>query len=170
MPTRYAAAMSIQPTLPSGAVNTPFATLARALRHPPVWLRRAAALGALALTFGVLWQGAQPHAASLLREGWDKVAHASLHFTLCWLCLLAMGLRRGPWAVVLCVAFAGLDEFAQQFSPGRSVSAADVLASAVGALVALASAHAAAWFGEMRQLRQAQAQRKRLAVWIKPPP
>lgn len=107
----------------------------------------------------VLWAGAEPGATARLAAGWDKLAHIALHFVLCALLLLALQRHRGLQAVLLCAAFAALDEWAQQFSPGRSVSWADWAFSVAGALLALAAAHASAWWIEMQALQNRRLRR-----------
>lgn len=130
--------------------------------QPPAALRAAGTAGALLLAGAALGFGAQPGAVGLVADGWDKLAHAALHFVLAWLLLFAGGLRRGAWVLFGCAAFAVLDEFAQQFNPGRSVSGADVAASVAGAVLALASARAFAWAGEVRAARR----RRRLQALV----
>lgn len=151
------------------AARRTLALLAKALRQPPRWLRLAALCLALVLVGNVLWHGAQPYAVGLVREGWDKLAHAGLHFVLCAALLFTLDLRRGWWAVGLCAAFAALDEWAQQFNPGRSVSAADWLASVGGAVLALATAHALAWRQQISGLRRERRRRALIAYWSQPP-
>jgi VanZ family protein len=116
--------------------------LADALTQPSRPARFGAAALAALLVVNVLWQGAQPYAVGLVPGGWDKLAHATLHAVLCTCLLFSLGLRRGLAAVLSCAAFAALDEFAQYFSPGRSVSVMDWLASVAGAGAAWAGAHA----------------------------
>lgn len=148
-----------------GAARRVIALWAGALRQPSRALRTVAICTAVFLALNVLVQGAQPYAVGLFADGWDKVAHATLHYVLCSVLLLALGLRRGVWALVLCASFAAIDEWAQQFSPGRSVSFYDWLASVVGAVLALATAHGLVWTGEMKRLRQARRHRQKLAQW-----
>ena len=138
---------------------------AGALRQPSRALRIVAIGGAAMLAVNVLWQGAQPYAVGLFADGWDKVAHAMLHYVLCSVLLLALGLRRGLWALVLCASFAAIDEWAQQFSPGRSVSVYDWLASVAGAVLALAAAHGLVWAGEIKHLQRARRRRDKLNRW-----
>jgi VanZ like family len=152
-----------------GALRRTVAPLAKALRQPTHWVKVVAVTSALLLAANVLWHGAQPYAVGLVPNGWDKVAHATLHFVLCTVLLFALGLRRGWWAVALCSAFAAIDEWAQQFSPGRSVSFYDWLASDVGAVLGLAFAHALAWFGEMSRLRHKSRMNEAMARWLRPP-
>ena len=68
-----------------------------------------------------------------------------------------------------CLAFAVLDEGFQQFSPGRSVSLADVVASGCGAVLALASAHALAWHNDLQAVRRAMRLRRLKAMWLRMP-
>lgn len=149
--------------------TSPARTRAGLLRQwvlrPPAALRVLGAAGALVLTGAALGLGAQPGAVGLVADGWDKVAHAAMHFVLAWLLLFATGLRRGAWVLLGCAAFAVLDELAQQFNPGRSVSAADVASSVAGALLALASAHALAWAGELRAARRRRRLHAAIARW-----
>ena len=146
-------------------VRRVMALWAAALRQPSGALRSVAIGTAALLAVNVLWQGSQPYAVGLFADGWDKLAHAALHFVLCSVLLLALGLRRGVWALVLCANFAAIDEWAQQFSPGRSVSLSDWLASVVGAVLALAAAHGLVWTGEMKRLQIARRRRDKLNRW-----
>jgi len=156
--------MSLPAPTPN-ALRRVMALWADALRQPSRTLRKVAIGTALLLVVNVLVQGAQPYAVGLFADGWDKVAHAALHFVLCSVLLLALGLRRGVWALLLSASFAAIDEWAQQFSPGRSVSFYDWLASVVGAVLALAAAHALVWTGEMKRLQQTRRRREKLARW-----
>jgi VanZ family protein len=149
----------------ASAVRRLMVLWAGALRRPSPALRFIAIGLATLLVVNVLWQGAQPYAVGLLADGWDKLAHATLHYVLCSVLLLALGVRRGTLALVLCAAFAAVDEWAQQFSPGRSVSLFDWLASVVGAVLALAVAHALVWTGDMKRLQQARQRREKLSRW-----
>ncbi len=141
-----------------------------ALLRPPWPLRMAGAAGALLLAASVLGLGAQPAAVGVVGAGLDKLAHGALHFVLAWLMLLALGLRRGAWALAGCAAFAVLDEWAQQFNPGRSISAGDVVASIVGAVLALASAQAVAqardWAATLRAARRRARLQALIARWL----
>ena len=139
------------------------------MRRPPTWLRWSAGAVALLLVGNVLWHGAQPYAVGLVPGGWDKLAHAGLHFMLCTTLLLTLKLRRGWWAVGLCAAFAALDEWSQQFNPGRTVSAADWAASVAGAVLALAAAHSLAWRTEIVALHRARQRRALVVRWTLPP-
>jgi VanZ family protein len=131
-------------TAPLSPLRRTATTLVDALNRPSPAMRWTGAAVAVLLVVNVLWQGAQPYAVGLVPGGWDKLAHATLHAVLCTCLLFTLGLRRGLVAVLLCATFAALDEFAQYFSPGRSVSAMDWLASVTGALAAWAGAHALA--------------------------
>jgi VanZ family protein len=164
MATLFAMNSSV-PNPNTNAVRRVMALWAAALRQPSRALRTIAIGTAALLVVNVLWQGAQPYAVGLFAEGWDKVAHAALHYVLCSVLLLALGLRRGVWALVLCASFAAIDEWAQQFSPGRSVSFYDWLASVAGAMLALAVAHAQVWANEMKRLHVARRRREKLNRW-----
>ena len=157
--------MSLHPT-----ADKPAARLRRWLSRPPWLLRLAGVLGAVALTASVLGLGSQPGAVGLVSDGWDKLAHAGLHFVLAWLLLLALGLQRGAWALAACIAFAVIDEWAQQFNPGRSVSAADIAASGAGAVLALLSARALAealaWAAQMRAARRRVRVQALITRWL----
>jgi VanZ family protein len=120
--------------------------LALRLRQPSPRQRALCCAAALLLFAFVVWWGAQPQAQEVMRVVWDKLAHAALHYVLGGLFVLAFGLRHGVWAVAACIGLAGLDEFAQQFTPGRHVSADDVVASALGATLAVVSARAFTWY------------------------
>jgi VanZ family protein len=64
---------------------------------------------------------------------WDKVAHALEYGGLGF--LLGRGLGRPLPALWLAVLYGLSDELHQSFVPGREVSAGDLLADAVGALL-----------------------------------
>lgn len=69
----------------------------------------------------------------------DKAVHFSLYAVLGVLLSRRMSEVIGAWrgallAVVLAIAFAVVDEWHQQFIPGRSAERADVLADSLGAL------------------------------------
>ena len=80
----------------------------------------------------------------------DKQAHAAAYGVLAILCL--MGLTGWRWrrvagatllgAFVITVLYGISDEFHQSFVPGRSPDVADVVADAVGAVLALTAAWA----------------------------
>lgn len=101
-------------------------------------VRPVAAASAALLVLAVLVLGAQPAAAGLVADGWDKLVHVLLHAVLCALLLLAFGASRGRWAWLACLAFGALDEWLQRLHPGRSPSLVDWLADGAGATFTLA--------------------------------
>ena len=94
--------------------------------------RWCAGLCAAALIAGVLSLGATPLAAGAVSYGWDKLAHAALHFVLSLSLLVALRPSRMPWVLFVCLAFATTDEVAQLFYPGRTASLFDWGADALG--------------------------------------
>ena len=114
--------------------------------------RALCALAALGLILGMLWLGSKPIAVGAVGEGWDKLAHISLHLCVSLLLVTALGLRRGLWALLACAIFGAVDEILQGFYPGRSMSIADWSADMVGALLGLALAHLAARQARLLQL------------------
>lgn len=78
----------------------------------------------------------------------DKLAHAVTYGVLAGACLL--GATGGQWrrigprsvrlAIILAVIYGVSDEFHQSFVPGRTPDVLDVLADAVGAVVAVGAA------------------------------
>ena len=78
----------------------------------------------------------------------DKAAHFFVYGLLATLVV-----RAGPrpvWAVVITILYGLTDEWHQSFTPGRSVEWLDVLADALGAVVAVAVY--AGWSGYRRWL------------------
>ena len=80
--------------------------------------------------------------------GLDKLVHFACYGVLGWSMFRALALRGGPLRGALFVAgaiaiFAALDEWHQQFIPGRSADAADWVADVSGASLGLAVAAAA---------------------------
>ncbi len=69
---------------------------------------------------------------------WDKVGHLALYFVFA---LLGYRVVSNPrHYLVLCVgivAYSGLMEIAQSFTPGRMMSAYDLLANAIGVAIAM---------------------------------
>jgi VanZ family protein len=110
------------------------------LLFPPRWLRLAAgaafAVGAVALLYG----GTQPQATGLFPAPWDKLAHAVVFAGFGALAWLALGGRppiAARFAPLAAIAVGVADEFAQSFSPGRVADPHDLLADAVGAVLAV---------------------------------
>jgi VanZ family protein len=96
--------------------------------------RVACLLLAAALIAQLLTLGAQPGAAGLFPEPWDKLAHAALFSVLAALLWLASD-GRMPATVVVAVLAVGLcDELAQANLPGRTADALDLLTDACAAL------------------------------------
>lgn len=102
------------------------------------WLTLAWAVLIVALTVAPV-----PAAgASLTVPGLDKLVHAALFGVLAWLALQARargGARRPPvWFLVVTIAaFAGADEWVQQFMAGRNADFMDWVADMAGVLSAM---------------------------------
>jgi len=114
------------------------ARLALWLTRPPPLLRIFAGLCAAALIVGVLTLGATPLAVDAVPDGWDKVAHMSLHFVVSVCLLMALRPRGALWVILLCLLFATTDEVAQIFEPGRTASIFDWTADVIGASLGIA--------------------------------
>ena len=70
----------------------------------------------------------------------DKLVHVALYAVLAWLAARADGLARPPrlgWIVAAVCTFAALDEWHQQFIPGRSMSTGDWVADSIGGAAGL---------------------------------
>jgi VanZ family protein len=127
-------------------------------------MRQAAAAMALLLGLTVLALGAQPAAAGVVADGWDKLVHAALHAVLCALLMLSLGGDRGFWAWLACLAFGALDEGLQRLHPGRSPSLGDWFADGAGATFTVALVQAREqWqrWARWRRLRRLNALIKR---------
>lgn len=114
------------------------ARLALWLTRPPPGLRICAGLCAAALIAGVLTLGATPLAVDAVPDGWDKVAHMSLHFVVSACLLVALRPRGALWVILACLLFATTDEVAQIFEPGRTASIFDWTADVIGAGLGIA--------------------------------
>ncbi|RMF38034.1 MAG: hypothetical protein D6753_16465 [Planctomycetota bacterium] len=68
--------------------------------------------------------------------GADKLAHALIFFGFAWLMAWAAGVsrhtRRVAWVVGLGAVYAGLDEFTQNWAPGRTADPLDFAADLLG--------------------------------------
>lgn len=108
------------------------------LLFPPRWLRLVATITFVVIAANLFWHGAQPYAVGLVPAPWDKLAHLAVFGAFGGIAWVILGGTR-PLADVLAplaaVTVGAADEFAQQFSPGRGVSAADVAADAIGAIL-----------------------------------
>ena len=87
--------------------------------------------------------------SSKLPPGTDQIVHAGVYFILCWLVQRAFyqqdafpQLKRRSFlgAFIFSCVYGILDEFHQDFLPGRSSNMYDLLAGAAGALLYLAIA------------------------------
>jgi VanZ family protein len=111
----------------------------------PAWRRWApAALWATVLV--VATSVPNPDVPSALRPT-DKLVHALLYGVLGWLCVRALRPdartpRRRVVVLGVILAFAWLDEWHQQFVPGRAQDAADWMADGIGAAVAILTSSA----------------------------
>lgn len=108
------------------------------------WRRFAIWLPPLVWAGGLLLLSAQP-ADSLPPASWwqiDKLVHALLYFALGALTGRATGWRprRLALAAFALACFGVLDEWSQSFSPGRTPTAADAVADAIGSWAGLLAA------------------------------
>jgi VanZ family protein len=96
---------------------------------------RLLAGGAFMLMVAVLFVGgAQPQAAGLFDDGWDKLAHFGYFAMLAACAMVATDLRH-PALVVISVSVVGIaDELAQTQLPGRHADIPD-LATDIGATI-----------------------------------
>lgn len=107
----------------------------------------------------VFVSSAQPRMPAGPFPGADKWAHAITYAALAaaWVRALAGGRwegvtpRKVVWAAAAAVAYGLTDEWHQSFVPGRSADAADVVADAVGAV--LAAGGLGAWSIMLRRRR-----------------
>lgn len=132
--------VELSPCLMARSVRSPASDPSGPLR----WL---AGVLAAAISVGVRWLGSQPAWVGVLGLGWDKAAHAGLHFVLCSLFIVMLTLRRSGLAVAICALLAGLDEWLQINDPHRTASLADWLASVAGAVLACGLLH---WLSRRR--------------------
>lgn len=100
-------------------------------------IRIGSALVALGLTVALFYLGSRPEAVGLFRPPWDKVAHAVLFGILALALWGTSGGKRPLLAVVITLAFGMLDEWRQQFLPGRSIDWVDLVADGIGAVCAV---------------------------------
>ena len=100
-------------------------------------LRVACLATALVLTALLFHLGAQPFAAGLFREPWDKIAHLSVFALLSGLLWLATGGRRHVLPVGIVATIGALDEWRQRYLPGRSTDLGDLATDVIGATLAV---------------------------------
>lgn len=107
------------------------------MRLGPHVLRKVTSAVAFAILLaGIFWGGAQPAAAGLVPEPFDKLLHAALYGALALLLLGGLGVP--AWTTfVLVVSIGATDEWRQLGLSGRSGSVLDLGADAVGATCAL---------------------------------
>lgn len=98
--------------------------------------RPVAALLAVALTAALFVGGAQPEAAGLIPEPWDKLAHVGFFVLLTLLLARGFALSMG-WVAGVALLVGLADEFHQSFLPGRVASVEDWLADLVGVMLAV---------------------------------
>ena len=110
------------------------------LLRPSSPIRLAALLLFTLVVLNLFYHGAQPYSVGLVPAPWDKAVHATLFGGLATLIWVMLGGRR-PLADLLAplgaMGVGVVDEWAQSFVPGRGVDAADLIADAVGALLAV---------------------------------
>ena len=104
------------------------------LAPTPFW--RLAAFGILSTLVALLFiLGQKPIAVDLFTAHWDKVAHLVAFFGFSGLVWVASGARSHTLVLVAAATIGFLDEYAQQFNPGRTVSYADWLMDMAGAVL-----------------------------------
>ncbi len=105
---------------------------------PPRWLRLVALLAFVAIAANLFWHGAQPYSVGFVPAPWDKLAHMIAFGGFGGMAWVMLGGTRplADWLAPLAALVVGIaDEFAQQFTPGRGVSGADLAADAFGAIL-----------------------------------
>jgi VanZ family protein len=117
--------------------------------------------GLVQAILGWLLPGAAPATLAALHAVARKLGHVTEYAVLALLWLRALRPERLPggpagWTVVLCVAYAGLDEARQGLAPNRSPSIWDVALDTAGAVLGTA------WGGGLPRLALAG---QRLARW-----
>jgi VanZ family protein len=108
---------------------------------PAPWIRALAALTLAGVAVALFWQGAQPHAVGLLSPPWDTLAHGVVFGGFAALAWIALGGRRpvaDRLAPLIALAIGIADEWAQSRLPGRFAGLDDLLADALGAVLAVA--------------------------------
>ena len=103
----------------------------------PRWIGN---LGALSITALLFFLGAQPFAAGLFREPWDKLAHFIVFATLTGLLWLGSAGSKPLWIIAIVSLIGALDEWHQARLPGRSMDIADLavdISAAILTLIAL---------------------------------
>ena len=119
-------------------------TDAAVLHHvvfPPRWMRLLALLGFTVVAANLFWHGSQPYAVGAIPPPWDKLVHLVLYGCFGAAAWVALGGVRpaADWlAPMAAIAVGVADEVAQGFNPGRSVGVDDVVADAIGAVLAVA--------------------------------
>ena len=101
-------------------------------------LTRRLCLAVAALTvFLLFYLGAQPFAAGLIPEPWDKLAHFLVFGGITVLLWFGSG-GAYPWSLVALVCAVGAaDEWHQAYLPGRSADLEDWMTDAVAAVLAV---------------------------------
>lgn len=104
---------------------------------PSQKLRRLCLALAAAIVFQLFYLGAQPLAAGLIPEPWDKLAHLVVYGTVTVLLQIGAGDRMPPAALIATVAVVGiLDEWHQAGLPGRTADISDLLVDVCAAIIA----------------------------------
>jgi VanZ family protein len=98
-----------------------------------------------ALLATILWLALTPAPPKQADLGWDKLNHASAFATLALVATRGFG-RAAWWRIALALlAYGGLIEVLQSFTPTRQAEWADLLADAVGVAAGLVLSLAAGW-------------------------
>jgi VanZ family protein len=110
------------------------------LLRPSPPTRLAALLVFTLVVFNLFYHGAQPYSVGLIPAPWDKAVHATLFAGFATLTWVMLG-GRSPFADLLApiaaIVIGVADEWAQSFVPGRGVDASDLVADAIGAVLAV---------------------------------
>ncbi len=105
---------------------------------------RVGAGAAFMLMVAVLFVGgAQPQAAGLFDDGWDKAAHFAYFALLAAFAMVATDLRHPALAAIAVIAVGVADELAQTQLPGRHADVPDLVTDVGAALCAVAALIAA---------------------------
>lgn len=102
--------------------------------EPSPLLRGACLAAAVVVVFQLFYLGAQPAAAGLFQEPWDKVAHFCVFAGLTALLWKGSAGRMPVAVIAVVILVAGLDELHQAGIPGRYASIGDFVVDAGAAL------------------------------------
>ena len=120
----------------------------------PGVVRLLAAAGFMLMVAVLFVGGAQPEAAGLFDDGWDKLAHFACFALLAACAMVATDLRRPGLALVAVIIVGVADELAQTQLPGRHADIPDLATDIAAALFAVAALYAARRYLLRRQPRR----------------